>query len=366
MLYEHEYKHSYDSDVSKIRSPNFPFGESNAHMNFFDEEEYYCDKISSNTSSECRSPKYEMGCIDRMINRLDFIKQSNSDKSNAIYELSEKILTTNKKAVYVVKDKYEKKYVMKVKLSDFMYADQKNVYLKIKKNPHPNINSIVSIYQTDKFLIVISEFVDGYVFSNAKKALEYDNNLENIFTQCLNGLEHLHKLDIVHGDISPNNIVITKINDEYKPIIIDFDLSRNVSGESIHSTSISGTRFFISPEKRMGIISKQSDFWSLCVTFCYHIIKPKQFQKEISSPIPLSLRSLSETPDKQTVNLSEREIEASSNRKYVTTYSSIIDIIDDDDFDVDPDYISKDVLNQYTGEHEELIHLIYDMLYNKL
>ena len=57
----------------------------------------------------------------------------------------------------------------------------------------------------------------------------YYNQIISIYKQCLITLQFLHSMNIYHGDIKQNNIMIQKNTN--RPIIIDFDLS-NISNIS--------------------------------------------------------------------------------------------------------------------------------------
>ena len=79
---------------------------------------------------------------------------------------------------------------------------------------------------------------------------------------CLHGLYILHDIvNLVHGDISPNNILFSSLDNIWK--LIDFDRSMPVH-ESERIKRISGTEGYISPESiQTGVFTRKSDIYSL-------------------------------------------------------------------------------------------------------
>ena len=113
------------------------------------------------------------------------------------------------------------KFFLKIKLLDFISDDEINIYKLLKNNPHPNINKILSIYKTKLYLIILSEYISGNIL------LDYANddclfdNIDNIYEILNNSLKFMHKLNVIHCDIKPDNIMI---DSNHCPFIIDFDL----------------------------------------------------------------------------------------------------------------------------------------------
>ena len=90
----------------------------------------------------------------------------------------------------------------------------------------------------------------------------------DIFLQVLDGIHHIHKLNIVHRDIKPSNIIIDE-NDKTK--LLDFGIAKDYSNDpnlTVVGQSVGGTPMFMSPEHISNAkITVQSDIYSLGVTF---------------------------------------------------------------------------------------------------
>jgi len=154
---------------------------------------------------------------------------------------------------------------------------------------HPNI---VSVYSFD-FLAnaqpcIIMEYLEGetltsFLANHGKLDEECDSN---VLLQIAQGLAYAHKMDLVHRDLSPNNIFL--VGDKKNPTVklIDFGLSRPLSDSATKLTQtgfIIGTPQYMSPEAARGQIPDiRSDIYSFgCVMY-----------EALSGKIPLN----SETP----------------------------------------------------------------------
>ena len=113
---------------------------------------------------------------------------------------------------------------------------------------------------------VVLEYFDG---SNLLQIKELDRFIL-LAGKIVEALGEIHKLNIIHKDINPQNILVTK-NNEVK--IIDFEISSKYSLKTQNlgnPEALEGTLNYISPEQtgRMNrTLDYRSDFYSLGVTF---------------------------------------------------------------------------------------------------
>ena len=122
-------------------------------------------------------------------------------------------------------DRVAVKILEKDRISDV--ADVERVSREIhilKLTRHPNIIQLYEIIETPKQLYLIMEYADGgelfdYIVNKSKV-----EELEacNIFQQIISGIEYIHKLNVVHRDMKPENLLLD--NDKWIKIV-DFGLS---------------------------------------------------------------------------------------------------------------------------------------------
>ncbi|RKP06637.1 kinase-like domain-containing protein [Thamnocephalis sphaerospora] len=99
---------------------------------------------------------------------------------------------------------------------------------------------------------VTGESLDEYAMSLSNP--DKDEILPFVFSQAIAGVKYMNYLGLVHGDIKPENIMITRSSDKMKPIvtIIDFDLSQ-VVGESGIAMYYGGTMGYLAPEDTLKV-----------------------------------------------------------------------------------------------------------------
>jgi serine/threonine protein kinase len=93
-----------------------------------------------------------------------------------------------------------------------------------------------------------------------------DDQCRNIFKQLVNAVDHLHKHDIVHRDIKPQNLLMSN-NNIVK--LIDFGNATKVTDMPRKTSSSVGSPAFMAPEllkKGIQADSKCADLWSMGIT----------------------------------------------------------------------------------------------------
>ncbi|MGE0495341.1 MAG: diguanylate cyclase [Vulcanimicrobiota bacterium] len=114
--------------------------------------------------------------------------------------------------------------------------------------------------------------------------------------QVAEGLDHLHRLSIVHRDINPANLVWNSRSEQVK--IIDFGISQVLGRSPVGVTSgFSGTPAYMSPEQtgRMNRdVDSRSDLYSLGVTLYELLTRRRPFESD--DPLELVHSHLARNP----------------------------------------------------------------------
>ncbi len=127
---------------------------------------------------------------------------------------------------------------------------------------HPNIVNIYDVGSQDGLYFIVMEYVEGITlktYIERKGKLGY-NEVLSIAIQVGRGIEAAHAKGIVHRDIKPQNIMISK---EGKVKVMDFGIARAATSNTINA-DIMGSVHYVSPEQaRNGYVTYQSDIYSL-------------------------------------------------------------------------------------------------------
>jgi serine/threonine protein kinase len=130
---------------------------------------------------------------------------------------------------------------------------------------HENIVKIIDFGVEDNTYQMVMEFIEGESLRGILdkwKQLPTDVALAVVYRVC-QGLEHAHNKGIVHRDIKPGNIMITKTG---RVKITDFGLAKLTQQTTQHTAanSILGTPLYMSPEQAFGeSVDHRSDLFSL-------------------------------------------------------------------------------------------------------
>ena len=140
---------------------------------------------------------------------------------------------------------------------------------------HPNIVQAFDVGKAGDYHYFVMEYVDGRtIFDDiAKKGKIEEGEAIEIILQMGEALKHAHGLGLVHRDVKPKNIMITK---EGVAKLADMGLARALSDKEVAEAEAGrafGTPYYISPEQIRGEIEigPPADIYSLGATF-YHMV----------------------------------------------------------------------------------------------
>ena len=188
------------------------------------------------------------------------------------YEFIENIGQGMYGRVYKAKNKKENKYyaIKRLNFKDINEKEKKQINNEvscIKKLKHPNIILYKdSFNDEDNYFNIVTTFCEGgdiyNKIQNQKGEYFNEEQILNWFVQILLGLDYIHKNNIIHRDIKPQNIFIKK---KHIICIGDFGIAKIINQIQTQTmTSIIGTPLYMSPESFNEPNSKyfESDIWS--------------------------------------------------------------------------------------------------------
>jgi serine/threonine-protein kinase len=137
------------------------------------------------------------------------------------------------------------------------------------KLEHPNIVSVYDIGHEEGRYFIVMEYVEG---QSLQRILDVVGALSpkeaaRLLAGVLRGLHYAHGAGIIHRDVKPGNVIVTKDNE---PKILDFGLAVAVDPRDrlTGTGSVLGTPLYISPEQARGKPAEtRSDIYSAGVMF---------------------------------------------------------------------------------------------------
>lgn len=161
---------------------------------------------------------------------------------------------------------------------------------------HPNIVSIYDVGTEDDMHYLVMEYVDGKDLRSIIKSEGYLNpdRAVDIARQICDALEHAHENNIVHRDIKPHNILITRGG---RAKLTDFGIAREAGAATVTSTdTIVGSVHYLSPEQARGeVAGPKSDIYSLGVVLYEMLTGSVPFSGD--SPISIAIKHIQANPE---------------------------------------------------------------------
>jgi tetratricopeptide (TPR) repeat protein len=131
---------------------------------------------------------------------------------------------------------------------------------------HPNIVTVFDAGEQDGVYYIAMEYVDGNTLKDIikHKGAISPGGVVHVVAQICEGLAFAHEKRIVHRDIKTANVMWTR---DRKTKIMDFGLAKVVEEVRNHTTVVSGTPYYMSPEQTLGKnVDHRTDIYSLGVT----------------------------------------------------------------------------------------------------
>lgn len=301
------------------------------------------------------------------------------------YEIIEQIGTGGMADVYKAKCHKLNRYVaIKVMKSEF--SQDKTFVSKFWAEAqsaaglvNPNVVNVYDVGVENGIYYIVMELVEGITL---KKYIEKRGRLPykeavSIAIQVANGMDAAHKHNIVHRDIKPQNIIISK---EGKVKVTDFGIAKVASSATINTSASMGSVHYISPEQaRGGYSDERSDIYSLGITLFEMLTGTVPFDgdsavsvavQHIQDSIPLPSQLVEGVPvsvDKIVLKCTQKK----TDRRYQSAAELIVDlkkslVMPDEDFvrmGSAYDSVLKKDEEEYNPDDDELLTEVQDMIW---
>lgn len=152
-----------------------------------------------------------------------------------------------------------------LKVNQDKIEDRESILMEIitmKELSHPFIIRLEGVIESQGMIFIVMEFCTG---GELLRYIERGNVNEDwakfVFSEILTALEYLHRKNILYRDMKPENIMI---DHDGHVKLIDFGLSKQLTGKHGYTYSFCGSSRYLSPEMQNGEAhSLTLDYFSL-------------------------------------------------------------------------------------------------------
>lgn len=169
---------------------------------------------------------------------------------------------------------------------------------------HPHVVAVYGHGQTEKgYPYLIMDYIDGYSLADVLDEESYlsPGRALGLFVPVAEALAFAHKEGILHRDLKPGNIMLTRSETEETIRLVDFGIAKVLEGNSrmtqdlTETGEVLGTPLYMSPEQCLGFqLDERSDIYSLGCLMCEVITGKPPFAGD--NAMQIVAHHLSEAP----------------------------------------------------------------------
>ncbi len=152
---------------------------------------------------------------------------------------------------------------------------------------NPNIVNVYDVVDEGKLHYIVMELVDGITLKQyiAKKGKMETKEAIGVALQVAKGIAAAHESHIIHRDIKPQNIIISR---DGKVKVADFGIARAVSAQTAGAQAV-GSVHYIAPEQAKGqACDARSDIYSFGITMYEMVTGQVPFQGDTSVAVAMA------------------------------------------------------------------------------
>ncbi|HHX76874.1 MAG TPA: Stk1 family PASTA domain-containing Ser/Thr kinase [Firmicutes bacterium] len=158
---------------------------------------------------------------------------------------------------------------------------------------HPNIVNVYDVGKDENAYYIVMEYIEG---KTLKEIIQEEGQLTpsravSFARQICDALHDAHRHNIIHRDIKPQNILITR---DGRVKVTDFGIARAVTTATItYTSSVMGSVHYFSPEQAQGGVAKEkSDLYSVGIVLYEMLTGKVPFSGD--SPVSVALKHVQE------------------------------------------------------------------------
>ncbi|MGB3203355.1 MAG: serine/threonine-protein kinase, partial [Crinalium sp.] len=131
---------------------------------------------------------------------------------------------------------------------------------------HPQVPRLLAYFEQDRSLYLVQELIDGHDLRQEliQQGAFSEQKIQQLLSDLLPILKIVHEHGVIHRDIKPENIM--RRRKDGKLVLIDFGVSKQVTGTSLGQGTTVGTPGYAPIEQLRGQAFPASDLYSLGVT----------------------------------------------------------------------------------------------------
>ncbi len=226
-------------------------------------------------------PNRQLAEIERELREKSIPPALSIGQSIDNYQVKKIIHASTRSHLYLVEDKKTaKQLALKVPSENFvedalyLQAFMREAWLG-ERIKHDNVMAIDPVNNDSRFLYHTSEYIDGqtlgqWMYDNPKPSIA---QVRDIIKQVISALRAFQRLDVIHRDLKPDNIMIDKYGQvkliDYGAVFVaSLDENQETLSESIPQGSVN----YVAPETQLSMQANHlSDLFSLGV-ICYEML----------------------------------------------------------------------------------------------
>ncbi|MEO8193417.1 MAG: protein kinase [Gemmatimonadales bacterium] len=156
---------------------------------------------------------------------------------------------------------------------------------------HPNIGTVYEIGETEagRSFIALAWYEGETLKDKVRRGPIPVREAVDISLQLGTGLSAAHAAGVIHRDVKPANVVITR-NGIAK--LVDFGIAKFTTDEAVDHGAAAGTPAYMSPEQTLGgVVDARTDIWSLGVVMHEMLTGRRPFDGDTESKLIDSILS---------------------------------------------------------------------------